>query len=126
MVPDSFRESARSDSRLRRDWFVGARPIWSLLVAHLFIWNGKYFDQPLPQLAIDWESSLGLTAQDVVAGCRFALSRNRLSRTLGDIDASAFRTGPDVCDGCSLLSEVRRSRQLQHRDLFEAVAVVIL
>jgi hypothetical protein len=23
----------------------------------LFIWNNKYFDQPLPQLAIDWESS---------------------------------------------------------------------
>jgi len=28
-----------------------------LLVAHLFIWNDKYFDQPLPHLAIDWEDS---------------------------------------------------------------------
>jgi len=56
-VPDSFLESARSDSRFRRDWFVGSRPLWPLLVAHLFIWNDKYFDQPLPQLAIDWEDS---------------------------------------------------------------------
>jgi hypothetical protein len=36
---------------------VGSRPLWPLLVAHLFIWNDKYFDQPLPQLAINWESS---------------------------------------------------------------------
>src|SRR5215813_15403163 len=57
LVPDSFPESARSDSRFRRNWFVGSRPLWPLLVAHLFIWNDKYFDQPLPQLEIDWESS---------------------------------------------------------------------
>src|SRR5262245_15548044 len=54
---DSYIESARSDSRFRRDWFVGSRPLWTLLVAHLFIWDDKYFDQPLSQLAIDWESS---------------------------------------------------------------------
>jgi len=28
-----------------------------LLIAHLFIWDDKYFGQSLPQLAIDWEDS---------------------------------------------------------------------
>src|SRR5262245_14708001 len=50
---------ARSDSRFRRDWFEESRPFWPLLVAHLFTWNDKYFDQPLPQHAIGWE---GLSA----------------------------------------------------------------
>src|SRR5215813_11259423 len=55
--PDSFLESARSDSRFRRDWFAESRPLWPWSVAHLFIWNSSQFGQPLPQLAIDWEDS---------------------------------------------------------------------
>src|SRR5262245_53416652 len=58
-APDSSLESARSDSRFRRDWFEESRPLWPLLVAHLFIWDDKYFSQPLPQHAIGWE---GLSA----------------------------------------------------------------
>src|SRR5215813_6819856 len=54
---DSFLESARSDSRFRRDWRQESCPLWPWSVAHLFIWDDKYFDQPLPQLAIDWEDS---------------------------------------------------------------------
>src|SRR5215475_5509843 len=52
--PDSFLESARSDSRLRWDWFAESRPLWPLLVAHLFTRDDKYFDQPLLQHAIRW------------------------------------------------------------------------
>src|SRR5262245_27607487 len=57
LAPDSSLESARSDSRFRRDWCEESRPLWPWSVAHLFIWDDKYFDQPLPQLAIDWEDS---------------------------------------------------------------------
>src|SRR5262249_5250342 len=55
--PDSFLESARSDSRFRRDWFAESRPLLPWSVAHLFILNSSQFGQPLPQLAIDWEDS---------------------------------------------------------------------
>ena len=55
--PDSFLESARSDSRFRLDWFAESRPLWPWSVAHLFIWNSSQFGRPLPQLAIDWEDS---------------------------------------------------------------------
>src|SRR5262245_55802856 len=57
LAPDSSLESARSASRFRRDWCEESRPLWPWSVAHLFIWDDKYFDQPLPQLAIDWEDS---------------------------------------------------------------------
>src|SRR5215475_12310048 len=56
-APDSFLESARSDSRFRQDWFEESRPLWPLSGAHLFIWNDKYFGKPLPQIAIDRERS---------------------------------------------------------------------
>src|SRR5262245_11586063 len=46
---------AATASRFRRDWFEESRPLWPLLVAHLFTWDDKYFDQPLPQHAIGWE-----------------------------------------------------------------------
>src|SRR5262245_3065211 len=55
--PDSFLESARSDSRFRRDCFAESCPLWPWSVAHLFIWNDSQFGQPLAQLAIDWEES---------------------------------------------------------------------
>jgi hypothetical protein len=34
-----------------------SRPLWPLSVPYLFIWNDKYFGQPLPQIAIDREDS---------------------------------------------------------------------
>src|SRR5262245_19348606 len=43
LAPDSFSKSAQSDSRFRRGWGEESRPLWPLLVAHLFIWNGKNF-----------------------------------------------------------------------------------
>src|SRR5262245_36580458 len=57
LAPDSFSESAQSDSRFRRNLCEESRPLWPLSVAYLFIWNDKYFGQPLPQIAIDREDS---------------------------------------------------------------------
>src|SRR6266508_5092085 len=57
LAPDSFSESARSDSRFRRGWREESRPLWPLSGAHLFIWNDKYFGQPLPLIAIEREDS---------------------------------------------------------------------
>src|SRR5262245_33355844 len=42
-------------------------PPRTLSVVQPFTWNGKYFDQPLPQLAIDWE--------DFSAMCAFSQMR---------------------------------------------------
>src|SRR5262245_2712968 len=50
-----FRHHASSPKG--HDWFEESRPLWPRTVAHLFIWNDKYFGKPLPQLAIDWEDS---------------------------------------------------------------------
>src|SRR5215510_12127391 len=57
LAPDSFSESARSDSLFRRDWCEESRPLWPLSGTHLFILNDKNFGQPLPQIAIHWEDS---------------------------------------------------------------------
>src|SRR5262245_10777289 len=62
LAPDSFSESARSDSRFRRGWRQESRPLWPLSVAHLFIWNDEYFVQPLPQMASDREDSSSVCA----------------------------------------------------------------
>src|SRR5215813_14319651 len=62
LAPDSFSESARSDSRFQRGWCEESRPLWPLLVAHLFIWNGKNFGQPLPQITIEREDSSSVRA----------------------------------------------------------------
>src|SRR5262245_16408165 len=45
----------------------GHRPLRSLSGAHLFIWNDKYFGQPLPQIVIDRE--------DPPAACIFSQLR---------------------------------------------------
>jgi hypothetical protein len=108
--PDSFLESARSDSRFRRDWFVGSRPLWPWLVAHLFIWNDKYFDQPLPQLAIDWESSSAHSyffLERTLASRRNTIISTEATHTWVASRANAFEPIEDILNlGTTTISEV--------------------
>src|SRR5262245_9908489 len=96
--PDSFLESARSDSRFRRDWFEESRPLWPWSVAHLSIWDDKYFDQPLPQLAIDWEDSS--------ADAHFFLERTPARRRNTALLSETSRSKSPVIASASVVSIV--------------------
>src|SRR5687768_11985562 len=83
---DLFRPYARSPKGHEE-----SRLLWPLLVAHLFTWDDKYFDQPLPQHAIGWE---GLSAlSHFVLECTPASRRNTV---LGI--SSLFFIGADRAD----------------------------
>src|SRR5215510_11438770 len=62
MLSDAGVQSVRSVVRLDRwksteiikpYYRTDTSPLWPLSGAHLFIWNDKYFGQPLPQIVID-------------------------------------------------------------------------